>query len=287
MDEKRFLMLSCRLHTDSAMHLKQWAMRTLELPGLWSAVQLWLGSDAADHSVADLKVAPVRNLERAWKTLIGESEPFPAERGQLGNRIRRGVLRADGFGRVQAWSSSLSHCGPASMWGAVLLTQELCASEYTPAISVGIDIESTSRWIHPGVRRLTTARDGSDRSLFECGQIPLAALVSIKEAVFKADRFQSDRTLASYALFDVRKDSDTLWCGRAKVAGEANGSFWFAMQLQADCCLSLALAIGQPSLPPAGKSQDDRPHPSRLPGNAGAVCQSLQSRSAAAADTCI
>jgi len=280
-------MPSFRSHTNSAMHLKQWAMRTLERPGLSSAVRLWLGSGAADHSAADLKVAPVRNLERAWKTLIGESEPFPAEPGQQGNRIRQGVLRSDVDGRVLAYSSSLSHCGPASMWGAVLLTQELCASESTPAISVGIDIESTSRWIHPGVRRLTMARDGADRSLFECGQIPLAALVSIKEAVFKADRFQSDRTLASYSLFDMRKDSDTLWCGRAKVADEANGSFWFAMHLQADCCLSLALAIGQASLPPVAKSQDDRPHPSRPPGNARAVCQSLQSRLTPAADACM
>jgi hypothetical protein len=115
------------------------------------------------------------------------------------------------------------------------------------------------------VRRLIMATDESDRSILESSEIPLAAIVSIKEAVFKADWIQGERTLASYALFEVRRCNDALWCGRAKAIDEANGVFSFAMQRQLDCSLSLALAINHADLTPTPKTQDGRPRPSEIP----------------------
>ena len=250
--------------------LKQWALWALERLGLSNSVRLWLESGSADDSEPDLRVAPARSLERAWRTMVGVSPAFSGERDRRGIRIRRGILRHDVKvsgnvdGEGLAWNSSLSHCGPANTWGAALLTQELDGSAFGPRISVGIDTESTARWIHPGVRRLIMATDESDRSILESSQIPLAAVVSIKEAVFKADWFQGERTLASYALFEVRRFNDALWCGRAKAIDEADGVFWFAMQRQLDCCLSLALAINHSDLTPMTKTQDGRPRLSEI-----------------------
>ena len=187
---------------------------------------------------ADQLEAQARELlAGAWAAVAPEAVALPPESTRRGPGPRVGVVTTRASGRLW-WSSSISHSAAGSVVAAAVAVQPIDCGVDGPGITIGVDVEPVNRFVHPGVARLIAAHGVEEAPPVSNGTLPLLAVACVKEAIYKADRRQSGRTLADYAWIDARPTEHGGWCGIAMAADDSlerfavtlacSGKYWIA-----------------------------------------------------------
>jgi hypothetical protein len=174
---------------------------------------------------ADQLEAQARELlAGAWASVAPEAVALPPESTRRGPGPRVG-LAATGTGAKLWWSSSISHSAAGSVVAAAVAVQPIDCGVVGPGITVGVDVEPVHRFVHPGVARLIAAQAVAEAPPVSNGTVPLLAVACVKEAIYKADRRQSGRTLADYAWIEARPTENCGWSGIAEAVGDRTQCF--------------------------------------------------------------
>jgi hypothetical protein len=174
---------------------------------------------------ADQLEAQARELlAGAWASVAPEAVALPPESTRRGPGPRVGLV-ATGTGAKLWWSSSISHSAAGSVVAAAVAVQPIDCGVDGPRITVGVDVEPVNRFVHPGVARMIAAQGVEEAPPVSNGTVPLLALACVKEAIYKADRRQSGRTLTDYAWIDARRTEDCGWSGIAEAVGDRTQCF--------------------------------------------------------------
>jgi hypothetical protein len=180
-------------------------------------------------------------LARVWAAVAPADVALPPQSLRRGPGPRAGVV-ATGAAAGLRWSSSISHSAAGPVAAAAVVLQPIDRSVEGPGITIGVDVEPVQRFVHPGVARLIAARAGAEAPPVSNGRVPLLAVACVKEAIFKADRWQSSRTLADYAWIEAWRTEDDGWCGVAEAVGDRTQRFTVGVLRVKGYWLAFALA---------------------------------------------
>lgn len=182
-------------------------------------------------------------LEKAWAAVAPAAVALPAESLRRGPGPRAGLVVTDSTTGLW-WSSSISHSAAGPVLAAGVAVQPAEFAGDGPGITIGVDIEPIRRFVHPGVARLIAARWVAEAPPVSSGAVPVLAVACVKEAIYKADRRQSGRTLADYAWIEARRTEDDGWCGTAKAVVDSAQRFSVGVFRFRGNWVALALAEG-------------------------------------------
>ena len=157
-------------------------------------------------------------LARAWAAVAPATVALPPQSLRRGPGPRAGAVAISASAGLW-WSSSIAHSAAGPVAAAAVAVQPIDRSVDGPGITIGVDIEPVGRFVHPGVAQLIAARAGAEAPPVSNGIVPLLAVGCVKEAIYKADRWQSGRILADYAWIQAQRTKDDGWCGVAEAVG--------------------------------------------------------------------
>lgn len=164
-----------------------------------------------------------RLLSEVWAGVAPVSVALPPGSMRRGPGPRAGLV-ATGPNAGLWWSTSIAHAAAGPVVAAAVVIQRIDQSAGSPGITIGVDIEPVKRFVHPGVARLIAARAGAEPPVTN-GKVPLLAVVCVKEAIYKADRRQSGRTLADYAWVEAWRGEADGWCGVSEAVDDRTQRF--------------------------------------------------------------
>jgi hypothetical protein len=189
----------------------------------------------------DVRAQANQLLAKAWATIAPASVTLPLESLRRGPAPRAGAVATDTSAKLW-WSTSISHSAAGPVLAAGVAVQPVDRTENSPGITIGVDIEPMRRFVHPGVARLISARAVLEAPIVSSGAVPVLAVACVKEAIYKADRRQSGRTLADYAWIQARRTKDGGWCGIAEAVGDCTQQFIVRLFVCYGNWVALALA---------------------------------------------
>lgn len=190
----------------------------------------------------EFRMRAAEALRQSWMHAKASSRSFPKQCLRRGVGPRFGVVDQPGHQRI-CWASSLSHSASAEVVATALLTQSVDSVRQLSRLTIGIDIESAARVVHPGVARLIKSRDVREADAVADGQVPLLAVICVKEAVYKADRRQPGRLLADYAWVTSEQVGTAEWTGAVAAAQERVARFEVRVTYTSSGWLAVALGI--------------------------------------------
>jgi len=141
------------------------------------------------------------------------------------------------------WASSFSQSASAEVVATALLTQSVDSVLRLSRLTIGIDVESAARVVHPGVTRMIKPRDVHEAGAVADGRVPLLAVICVKEAAYKADIRQSGRVLADYAWVTSEQVGAAGWKGVVTAAQEREARFDVRVTYTSGRWLAVALGI--------------------------------------------
>jgi hypothetical protein len=188
-----------------------------------------------------LRARARETLAEAWAAVAPAAVALPPQSLRRGPGPRAGAVATSAAAGLW-WSSSISHSAAGPVAAAAVAVQPIGRGVDGPGITIGVDIEPVQRFVHPGVARLIAARAVAEAPPVSNGEVPLLAVVCTKEAIYKADRQQSGRTLADYAWIEAQRTDDNGWCGVAEAVGDRTQRFSVAVSRVQGNWLAFALA---------------------------------------------
>lgn len=181
-------------------------------------------------------------LRQSWKHTHASSRSFPEQCLRRGVGPRFGMVDQSGHKRI-CWASSISHSASAEVVATALLTQSVESVRRFNRLTIGIDIESATRTVHPAVARLIAPRAVREADAVADGGVPLLAVICVKEAAYKADVRQRGRVLADYAWVASEQVGAAEWKGTVAAAQEQAPRFEVWVAYTAGRWLAVALGI--------------------------------------------
>lgn len=205
----------------------------------------WISIVCACGCADRLRARARETLTRAWTAIAPAAVALPPESHRCGQGPRAGAVATSAAAGLW-WTSSISHsaAGPDAVTAAAVAVHPIDRSVDGPRITIGVDIEPVQRFVHPGVARLIAARAGAEAPPVSNGIVPLLAVACVKEAIYKADPWQSGRILADYAWIEAQLTNDDGWCGVAEAVGDRTQRFDVSVLRVRGNWLAFALSKG-------------------------------------------
>jgi hypothetical protein len=141
------------------------------------------------------------------------------------------------------WASSLSHSASAEVVATALLTQSVESVRRSSRLTIGVDVESAGRPVHPAVARVIAPREVREADAVVDGRVPLLAVICVKEAAYKADVRQPGKVLADYAWVRCEQIGTAEWRGAVAAAQEQEPRFEVRVAYTPGRWLAVALGI--------------------------------------------
>lgn len=195
-----------------------------------------------DSSPQEFRKRAAEAFQHSWTRSSASSRWFPKQCLRRGVGPRFGVVDQAVNQRI-FWASSLSHSASAEVVATALLTQSVDSGRPSRPMTIGIDVESSTRVVHPAVARLIAPREVQEADAVADGHVPLLAVICVKEAVFKADVRQPGRVVADYAWVTSEQVGAAAWRGMVAAAQERVARFEVRVAHTAGCWLAIAIGI--------------------------------------------